>query len=120
MIVDIGGRQTALAIGLKPERADGRTLESRADKAVERGAGKSQKDPGTSSAAAQAAKGDTYATAYDAYDEIAKFLVLKRSAKVALRGNPRGVSSNHVITRALGDAYRRRENARHAASIFRA
>ena len=51
MIFDIGGRQTAPATGLKPERAEGRTSESRADKAAERGAGISQKDPGESSVA---------------------------------------------------------------------
>ena len=51
MIFDIGGRQTALAIGLKPEMVDGRTSESHAGKVVERGAGKSQKDPGKTSEA---------------------------------------------------------------------
>ena len=86
MIFDIGGRQTALAIGLKLERAEGRTSESHAGNVVVRGAGKSQKDPGKSSAAAQAAKGDTYATVYNAYSEIANFKVVKCDTKVALRG----------------------------------
>ena len=47
-------------IGLKRvERCvDARTSESRADKAAERGAGESQKDPGLSSVAQQSAKGD--------------------------------------------------------------
>jgi len=41
---------------------DARTSESRADKAAERGAGKSQKEPGMSSVAPRCAKGDAYAT----------------------------------------------------------
>ena len=62
-----------------------------------------------------------YATAYDAYDEIANFSVEKRSTKVALRVQvTRGVSSHHVFQRAFGDAYRRRENVRHATLLFRA
>ena len=32
--------------------------------------------------------------------------------------NPRGVSSDHVLTRAFGDAYMRRENVRHATLLF--
>ena len=32
--------------------------------------------------------------------------------------NPRGVSSNHVLSRAFGDAYIRRENVRHATFSF--
>ena len=32
--------------------------------------------------------------------------------------NPRGVSSNHVLSRAFGDAYCRRENVRHATLLF--
>ena len=103
MIFDIGGRQTALAIGLKPERVEGRTSGSRAEKAAERGAGRSQKDPGT------------YATAYDAYSEIANFKKQSGSAKVALRGNPRGVSSNHVLFWAFGC---RRVYVRHAAFLY--
>lgn len=34
--------------------------------------------------------------------------------------NPRGVSSYHVLRRAFGDAYMRRENVRHATLLFRA
>ena len=34
--------------------------------------------------------------------------------------NPRGVSSYHVLVRAFGDAYMRRENVRHATLLFRA
>ena len=34
--------------------------------------------------------------------------------------NPRGVSSHHVLFRAFGDAYFRRENVRHATLLFRA
>ena len=107
MIFDIGGRQTALAIGLKLERAEGRTSESHAGNVVERGAGKSQKDPGKSSAAAQAAKGETYATAYRMLDgKLRQSCTVKRlDTKVALRGNPRGVSSHHVFSRAFGDAF---------------
>ena len=33
---------------------------------------------------------------------------------------PRGVSSHHVLVRAFGDAYRRREKVRHATLLFRA
>ena len=33
---------------------------------------------------------------------------------------PRGVSSHHVLVRAFGDAYMRRENVRHATLLFRA
>ena len=59
-----------------------------------------------------------YATAYDACSEIANFQVLKRNTKVALRGTiPRGVSSHHVLRRAFGDAYMRRENVRHATLL---
>ena len=61
-----------------------------------------------------------YAIAYDACVEIAKFQAVKRSTKVALRGYPRGVSSNHVLLRAFGDALHRRENVRHATLLFRA
>jgi len=75
---------------------------------------------GNPSRTAQAANEGTYATAYDAYSEIANFQVEKRNTKVALRGNPRGVSSNHVFQRAFGDAYCRHENARHATLLFRA
>ena len=64
---------------------DARTSGSRSDRAMERGAGKSQKDPGT------------YAIAYDALNRNRQFQVRKRSTKVALRGNPRGVSSHHVF-----------------------
>ena len=31
---------------------------------------------------------------------------------------PRGVSSHHVLSRAFGDAYYRRENVRHATLLF--
>ena len=86
MIFDIGGRQTALAIGLKLERADGRTSESHAGNVVERGAGKSQKDPGKSSVAAQTAKGETYATVYDASLKTANFQYAKAKYDCALRG----------------------------------
>ena len=58
-------------------------------------------------------------TAYDASCEIANFQVEKRNTRVALRGNPRGVSSHHVFQRAFGDAYMRRENVRHATLLFR-
>ena len=51
-------------------------------------------------------------------EEIAKFQLAKRNTKVALRGNPRGVSSHHVLRRAFGDAYMRRENVRHATLLF--
>ena len=37
-----------------------------------------------------------YATAYDALGRNRQFQVKKRNTKVALRGNPRGVSSDHV------------------------
>ena len=43
---------------------------------------------------------------------------VERNTKVALRGNPRGVSSHHVLLRAFGDAYMRRENVRHATLLF--
>ena len=75
---------------------------------MQRGVAESQKDR------------NTYATAYDAYDEIANFSVEKRNTKVASRGKPRGVLSSHVFQRAFGDAYRRRENVRHATLLFRA
>ena len=46
---------------------------------------------------------------------------VERNTKVALRGViPRGVSSCHVLLRAFGDAYMRRENVRHATLLFRA
>ena len=32
--------------------------------------------------------------------------------------NPRGVSSHHVLQRAFGDAYMRREKVRHATLFF--
>ena len=45
----------------------------------------------------------------------------KAEYEVALRGQvPRGVSSHHVLFRAFGDAYFRRENVRHATLLFRA
>ena len=37
---------------------------------------------------------------------------------VALRGYPRGVSSDHVLSRAFGDAYFRRVKVRHATLLF--
>ena len=46
----------------------------------------------------------TYAIAYNALNRNRQFQVVKRSTEVALRGNPRGVSSHHVLLRAFGDA----------------
>ena len=60
-----------------------------------------------------------YATAYDAYGEIAKFQIAKRNTKVALRVScTHGASSYHVLLWAFGDAYRRRENVRHDTFSF--
>ncbi len=43
----------------------------------------------------------------------------KAEYEVALRGQvPRGVSSNHVLRRAFGDAYLKHENVRHATLLF--
>ena len=83
---------------------DARTSGSRADRAMERGAGKSQKDPGQSSVTRKREGGQRTQSRMTLFKEIAKFQVAKRSTKVALRGNPRGVSSNHVLLWAFGDA----------------
>lgn len=60
-----------------------------------------------------------YATAYDALNRNRQFQVEERSTKVALRGNSRGVSSCHVLQRAFGDAYFRRDYVNHATLLLR-
>ena len=51
-----------------------------------------------------------YATAYDAYSEIAKIFNDKAEYEgCATWSIPRGVSSCHVLSWAFGDAYCRRE-----------
>ena len=82
-------------IGLKRiERfVDARTLRSRADRATERGAGKSQKDPGT------------YANQrVTLCRELRQRFKAKRNTVIALRGNPRGVLHHSCLAKAFGDA----------------
>ena len=43
---------------------------------------------------------------------------VERNTKVALREQSRGVSSCHVLLRAFGDAYMRRDDVRHATLLF--
>ena len=74
---------------------------------MERGAGESQKDLGT------------YAIAYDACSEIANFKNQSGVRRLCYVVDPRGVSSHHVLIRAFGDAYYRREKdkARHSSFL---
>ena len=74
--------------------------------AVERGAGKSRKDPGT------------YATAYYRFTEKLRQVNCKRDTKLRYVDCPRGVSSDHVCKGRLAMPSVRRENVRHATLLF--
>ena len=62
----------------------------------------------------------TYATAYDAFWKAANSPSSKAKYEVALRGNPRGVLSIHVLLQALSGASRRQdfESAPHFFCLF--
>jgi hypothetical protein len=72
-----------------------------------------------SSVAQHCAKGDNVRNSVFSLEVKSPISSRKAEYEVALRGQvPRGVSSNHVLRRAFGDAYLKHENVRHATLLF--
>ena len=75
---------------------------------ADRGAGRSRKDSGWSSVARKREGGNVRNSVLSLYGKLRQSSkVLKRDTKLRYVVNPRGVSSDHVLTRVFGDTFRK-------------